>query len=346
MDRFRQVVGVSAANMRERRPHDDFTSERLPRADHRPPLTGTRPMPAPRRLTLSLAAVAALASLSVAAQAQNQDDRFVLRLSAFNPKAELGFSGNGVVTDGTDDATFGFDESFDTDGEWRPRGSIEFGLSERQALVGNFYDYRRDETWAYGGNVLDTGTILPGGEQIEIPGARIDGRLAFRLASLNYEYSVIKTDAFQWGLGLGVTYAELEVFANGQSEGTDLVDPQFETVSWKRDGFSPGLHTRLQWTPADRWTVGLEAQYLDTTWGDLLDEEGHFERAGLIVEYMVSDRVGIHAGYDWFRLKLEDQYRGTARAPDGIDAGPFPYVGNITGDLKVHGPMAGVTFRF
>ena len=229
---------------------------------------------------------------------------------------------------------------------FRSRGAIGFRISDRQALIGNFYDYRRDETWEYGGNVLDTGTIIPGGDAIEIPGARIDGRLSFRLANLNYEYAVVKNDSFEWGLGLGVTYAKLEATANGSSTGTDLVDPQFETVGWERDGVSPGLHTRLTWTPAERWTVGLEAQYLDTTWGNILDEEGHFERGGLLVEYMVSERVGIHVGYDWFRLKLKDQYRGTARAPDGIDAGPFPYSGNVTGDLKVHGPMAGVTFRF
>ena len=303
-------------------------------------------MPTHRRLTLAIAAAAALVSLSTVAQAQSQDDRFVLRLSAFNPEAELGFSGNGVVTDGTDDATFGFDESFDTGREWRPRGSIDFRMSDRQSLIGNYYDYRRDETWEYGGNVLDTGTIIPGGDAIEIPGARIDGRLSFSLASLNYEYAVVKNESFEWGLGLGVTYAELEMFANGSSTGTDLVDPQFENVNWKRDGFSPGLHTRLTWTPAERWTVGLEAQYLDTTWGDILEEDGHFERGGLLVEYMLSERVGLHVGYDWFRLKLKDQYRGTARAPDGIDAGPFPYSGEVTGDLKVHGPMAGVTFRF
>lgn len=158
--------------------------------------------------TLSLAALPAALALAVVAmpaQAQNRDDRFVLRLSAFNPEAELGFSGTGVVTDGTDDATFGFNESFDTGREWRPRGAVGFRISERQALVGNFYDYTRNETWEYGGNVLDTGTIIPGGDAIEVPGARIDGRLAFRLANLNYEYAVVKNESFEWGLGLGVT---------------------------------------------------------------------------------------------------------------------------------------------
>lgn len=297
------------------------------------------------RLSL-LPAALLLATIALPAHAQSQDDRFVLRLSAFNPEAELGFSGDGVVTDGTERATFGFDERFDTGREWRPRGAIGFRISERQALVGNYYDYRRDETWNFGGQTLDPGSIIGPGEPIEVPSARIDGRLSISLASLNYEYSVISTERFQWGLGIGVTYAQLEARAAGASTGTDLVDEQFEAVRWKRDGFSPGLHTRLNWVPAERWTVGLEAQYLDTRWGDFLEERGHFERGGLLVEYMLTDRVGIHAGYDWFRLKLSDNYRGTARAPAGIDAGPFPYEGKVTGDLRVHGPMAGVTFRF
>ena len=53
-----------------------------------------------RSLSLAaLPAALALAVVAMPAQAQNRDDRFVLRLSAFNPEAELGFSGNGTVTD-------------------------------------------------------------------------------------------------------------------------------------------------------------------------------------------------------------------------------------------------------
>jgi hypothetical protein len=304
------------------------------------------PSPLARRLALFTSAFLAFAAAAPAALAQTADDRFVLRLSAFNPKASLGFSGNGTVTDGNDRADFEFSEGFDTSRSWRPRGAFGFRFSDRQAIVANYYDYRRNETWDYGGTVLDPGTIGAPGGPIEIPGASLDGHLALNLASINYEYSFISNDTLQWGLGLGVTWAELEADFSGSSDGTDLVDGQFETVRWKQDGFSPGLHTRLTWSPADRWQVGLEAQYLDTGWGNFLDEDGHFERGGLFVEYMVSPRVGVHVGYDWFRLKLSDDYRGTARAPDGVDEGPFPYEGRISGDLRVHGPVAGLSFRF
>ena len=71
-------------------------------------------------------------------QAQNRDDRFVLRLSAFNPEAELGFSGNGVVTDGTDDATFGFSDqaTLDDGGLWPTSFAIHrFGDAEAATLA-------------------------------------------------------------------------------------------------------------------------------------------------------------------------------------------------------------------
>src|SRR5690606_9976243 len=65
----------------------------VPRQDH--PMT---PSPLARRLALFTSAFLAFAAAAPAALAQTADDRFVLRLSAFNPKASLGFSGNGTVT--------------------------------------------------------------------------------------------------------------------------------------------------------------------------------------------------------------------------------------------------------
>lgn len=304
--------------------------------------------PAVRRIALCSSAfiVAAAASPAAFAQMVEDDERFVLRLSAFNPEASIGFAGEGVVTDGTDQASFDFSERFDTSRSWRPRGAFGFRFSDRQALVANYYDFRRNERWEYGGTMLDPGVIRGPDTPIEVPGAELDAYVELDLASLNYEYNFVSTPTLQWGLGVGVTWAKLQLDAGGRSEGTDMLDEEFERVTWKKDGFSPGLHTRLTWSPADRWQIGLEAQYLDTSWGDFLDEDGHFERGGLFVEYMVTPRTGVHVGYDWFRLKLYDDYRGTARAPDGIDAGPFPYEGRLEGDLRVHGPVAGVTFRF
>lgn len=295
-------------------------------------------VPAPRTLALSLLAVAA-GAVALPAQAQElieRDDRFTLRLSAFYPEASLGLSARGSATDGSETATFGGGETATFGNVVRPRGAIGFRISDRQALVGNYYDYSDDEDFAYGGGDI-------GG--VEIPALTANGEASFNLASLNYEYSFVRTEAFQWGVGLGVTYAKLEVEANASTTPTDEIPAQSESLRWKRDGFSPGLHTRLTWRPHERWRIGLEGQYLDTSWGDFLDEDGHFERAGLIVEYLVSERVGIHVGYDWFRLKLKDDYTATVPA-DEIGLDPIRIGGRAEAELKVHGPMAGLTFRF
>ena len=42
----------------------------------------------------------------------------------------------------------------------------------------------------------------------------------------------------------------------------------------------------------ERLRVEAQAQYLDTRWGDFIDERGHFERGGLLVEYLVTERLG------------------------------------------------------
>lgn len=295
-------------------------------------------VPAPRTLALSLLAIAT-GAVVLPAQAQDlieRDDRFTLRLSAFYPEASLGLSTEGSATDGTETVTFGGKETAKFGNVVRPRGAIGFRISDRQALVGNYYDYSDDEDFAYGGGDI-------GG--VEIPALTANGEASFSLASLNYEYSFIRTDAFQWGIGLGATYAKLEVEADASTTPTDEVPAQSESVRWKRDGFSPGLHTRLTWRPHERWRIGLEGQYFDTSWGDFLDEDGHFERAGLIVEYLVSERVGIHVGYDWFRLKLKDNYAATVPA-DEVGLNPIVIDGRAEAELKVHGPMAGLTFRF
>ena len=298
------------------------------------------------RLAILAALPAALLFTTTSASAQTQDDRFVLRLSAFNPEASLRFSGDAALVTGDESGNATFAETLSTGSEWRPRGAIGFRISDRQALVGNYYDYRRDDSRSYGGGILNPADYGLSGDPVDIPEVNLDGRLKFSLASLNYEYSVVRTDRFQWGLGLGVTYAELDAGVAGNTPGTPDVAPESGEVAWKRSGLSPGVHTRLAWTPSERWHVGLEGQYVDTNWGDFTDERGHFERGGIIVEYMISERLGVHVGYDWFRLKLADDYRGSLEAPAETGVGTVEYSGKLTGQLKTHGPMAGLTFKF
>lgn len=308
----------------------------------------------PRTSLLASALIASLplAGFAFTGQAQDftDDARFDIRLSAFNPEANIRFDGTGTATDGERSEDLAAAGSIDSDGRWRPRGEIAFHMTPRQSLRMNYYDYRRNQSWNFDGDWIDPGNIfeeveIPG-EPVEIPAIDVDGRLSFELASLNYEFAVVDTPRFQWGLGLGVTHAVLEARGTGTSTGTDEVDPQWESFRWKKDGTSPNLHTRVSWAATPRLRVEAQAQYLDTRWGDFIDERGHFERGGLLVEYLVTERLGIHAGYDWFRLKLGNDYTGSFDAPPESGVGTVDVAGRLTGQFKVHGPMAGVTFRF
>lgn len=301
--------------------------------------------PSPTALAVCVALAAAFATTTALAQDAANAPRFDLRLSAFNPEATIGFSGDGTATNGTDTETFSARGDVDIDGQWRPRGELVWRISERNTLAASYYDFRRDESWSFEGDWLDPGDILDE-DPVEVPRVDLEGRVEFNLASVNWDYALIDNDAFEWGLGLGVTHAQLEARASGTSSGTEELDPEWESVRWRRDGTSPNLHTRVTWRPGERWRVEAQAQYFDTRWGDFVDERGHFERGGLLIEYAVTDNFGVHVGYDWFRLKLSDDYRGSFEAPDETDIGTVDVSGRVTGTFKVHGPMAGVSFRF
>lgn len=294
-------------------------------------------------LACALLAVAAAAQPALAQDGGTpRDDRFTLRLSAFNPSADLrlGLEGEATSADGT--AVFSDAATIDTGDDWRPRGSLGFRISDRQSIGASYYDYENDDDWSFGGGSIDPGP----GDPVGLPAVDANGRIKFAMASVHYEYAVVSTPALEWGLGLGATHVDVEAMADLAWSGTEELDPGTATFREGFDGWSPALHTRLTWRPAERWRVDLEGQYFDATWGNLLDEDGHFERGGVVVEYLVSERVGIHVGYDWFRLKLRDNFDGTIVPPAESDLAPIDWNATARSQLKVHGPMAGLTVRF
>lgn len=305
----------------------------------------------PPRLPLALACcAAALAASAVQAQEFDRDARVELRLSGFNPEANIRFAGDAIASNGERTETLAAAGDIGVDGRWRPRGELAFHMSPRQSLRASYYDYRRSNHWRFDGDWIDPGDVFEEvevpGDPVEVPAIDFSGRISFELASLNYDFAAVQTPTFEWGIGLGLTHATFEATATGSSSGTAELDPQWEQVQWKRDGTSPNLHTRVSWTPAPRWRIEAQGQYLDTRWGDFVDERGHFERGGLLLEYLLTERIAIHAGYDWFRLKLSDDYRGSFDAPAESDIGTADVSGRLAGQFKVHGPMAGLTFRF
>ena len=307
-------------------------------------MTDTRNRAPLRPIALALATTALLAAQRALAQEGNdRDDRFTLRLSAFNPGADLRVGVEGEATDGVDTLTFADAATLDTGDDWRPRGALGFRISDRQSIGASYYDYENSDSWGFGGGVIDPGDP---GDAVQLPTADADGQIKFAMASVHYEYAVIATPALEWGLGLGATHINLETIANVVWGATGEIEAGTSRFREKVNGWSPALHSRLTWRPADRWRVDFEGQYLNANWGDLIDEGGHFERAGIVLEYLVNERVGVHVGYDWFRVKLKDRFTGDFTLPPEAGIGPVDYNATANAELKVHGPLAGITYRF
>lgn len=287
---------------------------------------------------------------SAAAQDFNEEARFEFRLSAFNSDSSIRFTGTGVATNGEETESAEGAGTLDIGERWRPRGELAFRMTPRQTLRLNHYDLRRDRSWSFEGDWIDPGSIfdevaLPG-DPVEVPSVDFDGNINFRLTSVSYDFAVVDTPTFEWGLGVGITQASLKARATGTSSGTAELDPELAELEWSRTKRSPGLNTRLTWMPAPRWRMELQGQYFNTRWGNFVEERGHFERGGLMAEYLVTDNIAVHLGYDWFRLKLANDYTASFDAPDETDVGTIDLAGTLSGQLKVHGPVAGVTFRF
>lgn len=306
-----------------------------------------------RHRTAALAAAIITAiSLTSVAQAQDftEESRFEVRLSAFNSDSSIRLAGTGVATDGERTESAEGAGTLDIGDRWRPRAEILFRMTPRQTLSLNHYDLRRDRSWRFDGDWIDPGGIFDEvdvpGDPVEVPSVDLTGRVNFKLSSLNYDFAIVDTPTFEWGLGIGLTQASLDIRATGTTSGTAELDPEWEEVRWSRTKRSPGVNTRLTWVPAPRWRIEAQGQYFNTNWGNFVEERGHFERAGLNVEYLVTDSIAVHAGYDWFRLKLANDYRASFDAPDETDIGTIDLTGTLSGQLKVNGPTVGLTFRF
>jgi opacity protein-like surface antigen len=257
------------------------------------------------------------ASLAVHdAQAAENDDRFTLRLGAMNIDSDNTLRGS--TTAGGRELSFS--EDFDLGGkEWEPRVDGVFRMSERQRLVFDYFKYDKDRREVLNDTVSYDGTTVPAGSFVK-------GELKYQVSSLVYDYAVVDTDTFELGLQLGAEYAR--VSAKVYADLGDAYEGQF--LNEKADGIAPVVGARVTFTPAENWLINLQGQYLNADWGNFDDYKGDLTRANAIVEYKLNPNFGIFAGYDWFRLDIDQSGRD----------------GTIGLKQEFKGPVAGVSFSF
>ncbi|WP_313456104.1 hypothetical protein [Stenotrophomonas sp.] len=271
------------------------------------------------RLSLSLLALPlALATLAHAgtAHAAEGDDRFALRLGAMNIDSDNTIRGSTTIA-GQD---LSFSEDFKLGGkEWEPRVDGLFRISDRQRLIFNYFKYDKDRR-----ETLDEGISF--GDESVPAGSFIKGELKYQVASLVYDYSVVDTDTFDLGLQLGAEYAK--VSTKGYASVGTLYEGQFLDES--TDGVAPVVGARFTITPSEKWMITAQGQYLNTDWGNFDDYEGDLTRANVIVDYRMTKNFGLFAGYDWFRLDVDQ------KGSDGI----------IGLKQEFKGPVAGISVMF
>lgn len=260
--------------------------------------------------------VLALTGLSAPVLADTGDDRFTLRLGAMNIDSDNTLRGS-TTAGGRD---LDFSEDFDLGGkEWQPRVDGSFRLSERQRLIFDYFRYAKDRREVLDDSVSYDGITVPAGSFAK-------GELKYEVATLVYDYAVVDTDQFQLGLQLGAEYAK--VSAKAYADIGDLYQGRF--LDEKADGVAPVVGARLSFTPADNWLINLQGQYVNTRWGNFDDYDGDLIRANAIAEYRFSDNFGLFAGYDWFRLDVDQSGR------DGM----------LGLKQEFKGPVAGITLSF
>ena len=265
---------------------------------------------------LPLALVAGLTGplASIQAHAAATDDRFTLRLGGMDVDAQGEISAN-TVFDGAEQR---FSQDFDFGGkEIVPRVDGVFRFGERSRLVFDYFSYDKSRSATLGSDLSFDDVTLPAGSSAR-------AKTEFELASLMYDFAVVDTESFNFGLQIGAEYAKLEGSLHAEA-GEDVYDG-----SSTEDGYAPVVGARVSFTPSDRWLVNLQAEYLDADWGDFGDYDGSVSRANALVEYRFTPNFGLFAGYDWFKLDA------TKNSSDG----------SVGLDQRFKGPIAGVSLAF
>lgn len=297
------------------------------------------------RKSMLASAVFTLTLFGFQAQAQQGnylDDRWEISGSYFRPDISLSGHANLVGTDGEDVVRFS-DGAKVSGGVEGARFDISYRMTQRQSLTAGWYGVGRDRSWS----ISEQGTFTPDDLDADPVDYSIDGtaRLdaGFELYRLSYGYDLVQSDNFTLTGLVGVYGAKLDVKGNTQGQGqVDGEEFQWSEASrWDRTRHAPGVGLAASFRPADRWDIRAQAQGFETSWGDF-DMDGHFLHASAQIGYRFTPTWTAFAGYDWFKLKLEDEITGSA----SYDGEQYAVLGPASGTLKVHGPTLGLRAQF
>lgn len=288
----------------------------------------------------SLSTTLAIGLFAIGGHATAQDvDRFKLKLSAFQTDSRIALAADGRarVDEFPLSLAFGGREQI-RGSRTRPHVQAMWRMTDRQRLMAAHYETGQGRRYPFSESL--TMNEFPD-ERLDIHGeAGFD--IEFELFNLMYEFAILSTDQWTVGVAGGLHWARLEAWADVVATAEYDGETRSESLDyeWVRRRWAPSLGVRAEYRPSDRWRLSVDGQGFSTGWGNFTSEDGNYVRLALNAEYRVTPNFGVHAGYDWFRLKIADDFRGS------LVGGDITYRGRARGVLEVKGPTLGVTFAF
>lgn len=272
-------------------------------------MTPARPSPT----WLAILACAALVSLPAAARASDHTLTFRVGSIQVHGDARVRISSE----DNADILGYSRDR-LDLGRRKVPRVAGIWHISPRNRIVYNYFAYDPQYRYVLQNDRVIEGYTIPAGSR-----ARADAR--FKLGTLVYDGALVETPTLSFGLQAGLAWGAMRTRLQA------TVDDLHAQAEMQNSGFAPVVGLRLAVHTADRrWGFMLQGQYVNASWGSLDDWAGSLTRANALLEYRLTPHVGIHLGYDHFRLDISRDF--------GIATGGL--------ELRFAGPFAGLTLAF
>ena len=199
-----------------------------------------------------------------------------------------------------------------------PRIAGHFSFNARHRIVFNYFDYRQNRTYTTEQDFDFEGSTIPAGSDANL-------RTKIALGSLIHDYTLKRTARQSLGLQVGIAWGSIRGRVHAHAK------PVSATLEQERQGFAPVIGMRFSANNRSRkWHFITQGQYINADWVGLDTYTGDMLRLNALLEYRFSEHVGIHAGYDWFRLNVGRAF------------------GQIDGDLVLRfmGPTLGLTLAF
>lgn len=194
------------------------------------------------------------------------------------------------------------------------QGRVEFmfRMRDRNKVRVEYYEADRS-----GNQVLANNIVF--GNQTFAAGQLVQSEVDWRSFGLTYTYSLIRTDSFELGTGLGIfglqVYANGSIPATGQAQSESAAEPL------------PTLPLDLTWAISRRWALTARANYLKAKVSGV---DGSFLDAHGDLQYRWNGNFALGLGYTAMHIELTDES------------------GNPPGVVSLHfnGPEAFIRFSF